>query len=436
MGRLWDRAKRIAVILAVGGCVGFVLLLLAYMLPVERMLDHARASIEIFEDLGLQPQIIKGYETTTIDTYTDAWMLRMAFYDGDESALEKCLCNYYYGYDNGTTTNVIESMIAYLKGAEGYIRIVYGRYWHGYTIILKPLLLFFDYADILGILKFVQLALTALCIVLLERKKMARCIPGLVAMLACIDFHTVGISMQYSWVFLIAMLSAAFLLLKKEEKYYDPSIDAVFLVTGMCTSYFDFLTYPLFTLGVPLTVMLAQREMAERKGRMFVSALINSVYWLIGYAGMWMIKWVLCTVLTDNNMMEDAIHTILYRAGSDVFGETVGVLDVFRENIRILLRYPYALAGVCAVAVLLLWGGKERWRFIRVSPDVLFSYLFVACLPFVWYAAVKEHSYVHYVVTYRDLGISIFAGTCFIAGLKKRREAPDEQAVRPSSGMG
>ena len=77
MGRLWDRAKRIAVILAVGGCVGFVLLLLAYMLPVERMLDHARASIEIFEDLGLQPQIIKGYETTTIDTYTDAWMLRI-----------------------------------------------------------------------------------------------------------------------------------------------------------------------------------------------------------------------------------------------------------------------------------------------------------------------------------------------------------------------
>lgn len=417
MREVQKRVKNILLVLGIGGAAGFILLLLVYLIPVNRIIYNANASIEQFEKWGWNPRIIEDYESTTIDTYTDAWMIRIAYYDGDETALQKCLCNYYFGYSEGQTTNVIESMISYLRGVEGYHRRSYGRYWHGYLVILKPLLCFFDYGDIIGFLKFVQIALVAYCCVLLERKKLAVCFPCLAAMLVCVEYHMVGMSMQFSWVFMIAMLSSIYLLRRKEEYYYDASVDLAFLVTGMCTSYLDFLTYPVFTLGIPLTVMLLQRSMSGQKDKLLRTTLLDSLYWAVGYGGMWFIKWVLCTVFTEENVIADGIYTVLYRAGLDASGESMGYLEILARNIRMLSKYPYLLAVLCAAAVILLGGGTLR--FTKISKETAAAYLFAACLPFFWYAVVKQHSYTHYVMTYRNLSVSVFAFLCFLIQLKK-----------------
>lgn len=415
MKKIQKRVINILLVLGLGGVIGFILLLLVYLLPVTRIIYNANASVEQFREWGWNPRIIEDYESTTIDTYTDAWMMRIAFYDGDESILQKCMGNYYYGYDDERTTNVCESMISYLEGMEGYKRFSYGRYWHGYLILLKPLMCFFSYEDIIGILKCIQLALAASCIVLFVRKKLTRCIPCMVVMLSCIEFHVIGMSMQFSWVFMVAMLSSIYLLNKKEEAYFDPSVDLAFLVTGMCTSYMDFLTYPLFTLGVPLTVILVQRSMQEQKARLFFTTLLDSLYWAIGYGGMWLIKWILCTVVTGENIIADGIYTVMYRTGSDVLGEKVGYLEVLEKNIWPMGKYPYALAVVCAAVFLL---GRGKTRFVRISKGTVAAYIFVACLPLLWYAVVKQHSYIHDFMTYRNLGISVFAVLCFLSQIK------------------
>lgn len=422
MKKIQKRVINIMLVLGLGGLIGFILLLLVYLIPVNRIIHNANASIVQFEEWGWNPRIIEDYESTTIDTYTDAWMMRIAFYDGNESALRKCMSNYYYGYDDERTTNVCESMIAYLKGMEGYKRFSYGRYWHGYLVILKPLMYFFDYGDIIGILKFVQLALATFCCVLLERHKLTRCILCMVVMLSCIEFHVIGMSMQFSWVFMVAMLSSIYLLMKKED-YFDSSVDIAFLVTGMCTSYLDFLTYPLFTLGVPLTVILVLRSMREQKAGLLIATLLDSLYWAIGYGGMWVIKWILCTVVTGENIIADGIYTVMYRTGADGFGDKVGYLEVFMKNIWTMGKYPYVLAVVCA-AVILLWRGKTR--FVRASKETVAAYIFVACLPFFWYAIVKQHSYIHYFMAYRNLGFSVFAVLCFVAQIRKPIENSDE----------
>ena len=415
MNEIKKRVKNILLVLGFGGGIGFTMLLLVYMLPVNRILYNANASIELFEEWGWNPRVIDDYESTTIDTYTDAWMMRIAFYNGNESILQKCVSNYYFGYDDERTTNVCESMIAYLQGMEGYKRFSYGRYWHGYLVILKPLMCFFDYGDILGILKFVQLFLAASWVVLLERKKMARYIPCMVAMLSCVEFHVIGMSMQFSWVFMTAMISSIYMLRKREEDYYDPSVDVAFLVTGMCTSYLDFLTYPIFSLGIPLTVMLVQRSMSKQEGRLLFTTLLDSLYWAIGYGGMWVIKWILCTVITGENIIADGIYTVMERSSADVMGEKVGYLEVFIKNIMTMGKYPYALAVVCVVVLLLAGKG----RFAKPSKEIAAAYFFTACLPFLWFAVVKQHSYIHNFMAYRNLGISVFAALCFLAQIKK-----------------
>ena len=419
MKEILKRAKGIMAFLGVGGGIGFLLLLLVYMIPTNRMVDNATVSIELFEELGVNPPIIKGYESTTIDTYTDAWMMRIAFYDGNEPALQKSLNNYYYGYGGGQTGNVCESMIAYLKGLDGYKRYSYGRYWHGYLIVLKPLLCFFDYGDIMGILKFVQLVLSAYCFTLMERKKLAKCIPCMIVMLACVEFHVIGMSMQLSWVFIIAMICSIRLLRKDENQLYDLTVDLTFLVTGMCTSYFDFLTYPLFTLGVPLTFVFLLRSRLEQRGRLLFSTVLDSFYWAVGYGGMWFIKWILCTVLTGENLIADGFGALLSRTGSDVMGVKVGYWDVLEKNIWMIGKYPYALA-VISVAIVLLAG---RGRLVKVSKEILATGMFIICLPLLWYAISRNHSYIHAFMTYRNFGISIFAALCFLTQIKKTLES-------------
>lgn len=249
MKKVVHEIAKIALILITGSVIGLALLFLAYMLPTEPMIRNARASIDIFKIEGAYSQTIHGYRSTTLDNYTDAWMLRNACYDGDESVLQKCLHVYFYGYIDGETTDSCERLIAWLEGKEGYVRADYARYWHGYLTILKPLLCLFDYGDIREILKFTGLAMLIYLCVLLERAHMARMIPAFIAAMAYMEFHTVGMSMQYTWVFFIAILFSI-IILKKREQLVFSSIP--FLMIGMLTSYFDFLTYPLFTLGIPL----------------------------------------------------------------------------------------------------------------------------------------------------------------------------------------
>lgn len=409
--------KKVLAALLMGGAAGLMLLLFVYSIPVDRILVNARASIEIFEKEGATPQTVVGYEATTLDNYTDAWMLRNAFYDGEESVFQKSLNVYYYGYQDGKNRNVCESMIDYLNGVEGYHRRSYARYWHGYLILLKPLLCFFDYGDIRGILKLTELSLLIYLCMLLERKKMARVLPALAVMMFCIGFYEIGQSMQYSWVFLIAVTASIFIL----KKYPVMDGKMVFLIIGMCTSFFDFLTYPLFTLGMPLVILLLCMAVSEEKKGTVKVVVLNSVFWGIGYFGFWAEKWILGTLLTEENILVEALGSIIERTGRSVVDQPIGYVETVLENIGILCKWPYVLAVLGGLALIFAGMRKEC---LKVSKELTAAYLLVAVFPFIWYAAAMNHSYLHSFMTYRDLGVSIFAGLSMIISMReiKRNE--------------
>ncbi len=69
-----------------------------------------------------------------------------------------------------------------------------------------------------------------------------------------------------------------------------------FFVVGMVENFFDFLTYPIITLGIPLIVLLwlkIRDESADLKENM-IFTVKSSVSWGLGYALTWIAKWVNC----------------------------------------------------------------------------------------------------------------------------------------------
>ncbi len=427
MGR---EIKKALLILIGGGGMGFVLLFLAYLLPTDPIIKNARASVDIFKLEGAYAQNIHGYPSTTLDNYTDAWMMQNALYDGEESALQKCMNVYSYNYVDGEKTGPCERLTAYLEGKAGFVRTSYARYWHGYLIILKPLLLFFDYGDIRGILKFTGLALLLSVCILLEKMGKTQIVPAFAAAMACMEFYTVGMSMQYTWVFIIGLGFSILILKRYQAPERKPVTPLLFLPIGMATSYFDFLTYPVFTLGLPLLFFtVCMREYGSSISLPMV-ALKSAVYWAFGYGGMWLQKWLLCTACTGENLIADGVESIMIRSGHRVMGEQIGYWQNVYKNLMVLAKYPYVLVCLAAVILLFILGKKENRA--GFSPNAFLVYLCIAALPLCWYAVSINHSYIHSFMTYKSLSITVLAVMCAadegrkLAGAKKAKRAGEQ----------
>ena len=149
--------------------LGITALTAVYCIPVDAINENIRESAALFEKEGVYPTL--DYKITSqLDNFTDALMLRNAGYRITESPLvEAALVNRLECVDAVTP---VESLIAETSNAQREMEIVsYSHYWHGYLVILKPLLTVFNYAQLRTINTVVQYALIVVLFALLIIKK-------------------------------------------------------------------------------------------------------------------------------------------------------------------------------------------------------------------------------------------------------------------------
>lgn len=249
--RLGKECIRTVLILIVGILAGFLALCLVHLLPVERMHQNV---LEAKDAINAHAQTIPGYVSTSIDNYTDSIMLNEAICPVDVPLIEKVIYNYQVNYFRQYDQQ--ENLLRYLNGEEGYGYQGYTHYWGGHQVVLKLLLLVFDYADILMINLMLQTILAVFIVVGLYRtQKDYVILPFLVAVLTIMPM-TIGVCLQFCDIYYILLIGSAYIVWKK-DKIKTGKMYLVFLILGMCTSYFDFLTYPLLSLGIPLVIALA-----------------------------------------------------------------------------------------------------------------------------------------------------------------------------------
>ncbi len=133
--------KHILFILA-GTAAGVLLLLMVYCLPVGAMREHVCQSLPMLQREFETENLIVEYPGTFLGTYTDCLMLENAIYQSeDHSMLEQALCMYRGESGTGAGWAPGYSLVDYLEGRPQPAEVTYSRYWHGYLVVLKPLLL-------------------------------------------------------------------------------------------------------------------------------------------------------------------------------------------------------------------------------------------------------------------------------------------------------
>ena len=396
---------------------GILLMTCVYILPTGRMLTQADRSLPIFENEGTSFCWAPEEKSARLDGFTDAIMLQTAVYVRDENPMKAAMRNDRMEFSEGKL-DPAGSLKQYVYGnRSGYV-MSYARYWHGYLLFLKPLLLFFSLSDIRMMNAAFQLVLAAGVLLLAFRKRGLRLALPMGLALLVLNPVSTALSMQFSSIYYLTLLGLLIMLLTES---WDRSWGyLVFLFLGIGTAFFDFLTYPACAVG---TCLALQALMSRADGKTRLLKTVGSgAAWAFGYGGMWSGKWLAASLITGNSVMRDAVEQAQYRSGGEVTAAEGGVSATFgavlSRNLGVLVN-PAAAILVLALTGMLVWLlVTKRCRFALERASLL-SLAVAFAVPFVWYFLLRNHSLVHCWMTYRNLSAAVFAlsgGLCF--GLK------------------
>lgn len=249
---------------------------------------------------------------------------------------------------------------------------------------------------------FVQLSLFAFLVSSLSSKK--HLIFPMIFMWAFLNPIATMCSIQYNTIFLLTFSSMIFIVHK--DIYWKKALykwGFFFMVIGGLTSYFDLLTYPMVTLGAPLTLWLS----LNMKSQLFCNLKNIFLYfllWLIGYGGMWTGKWIMGSIIIRENLIQDAFQSIHFRISSNAFGRKIKYRDVIESVMNVSWKYICsALILICILFMFKTINSK------KLDFKHLLEFIVIGIFPFGWYLILKNHTFIHYWFTYREMAVTIFA---------------------------
>ncbi len=306
----------------------------------------------------------------------------------------------------------------------------YSRYWHGYVVLLRPLLVFFDFFDIQRIL-YLTFTLLSAGVLLSIGQRLGKTYALVFAFAnVLIAYYCIPMSFQFFSVFLI-MLLAALVLLNCSRLFERDDVQLVFFTAvGSLTSFMDLLTAPLVTLGFPLAILLMMTNRSQRIARGDVYPIIQTVgcsaSWAVGYAGTWASKWVLGGWILKRDILSDAVSSFVTRTTGRAEEAVLYTANLSLElNLAMIRTWEGLLIALLCVLLCLGAVGLYRRRDRRRALLLAASLAAIAAYPYLWYAIVTNHSQIHFWFTYRAQFVSIVAGMWAMLSCFFEKEHPE-----------
>lgn len=385
--------------------IGF--LLLSALVPRETIRPQMLTSAEYLYKGKLFGDVIPGVASSRIDRYADSILLGIAWQFDSQNPLRSVMeSSYFHLVYQNENENLRDAVVNGFPANHQYL-----RYWHGSAGIVRILMIFLTLPQIYI---FHAVLLGTLLLVLVWRLFRRGAFPLIIGMLVgmvAVSLWFVPLSLEYTWVFMILFVQTHLVLFSAFPKDWNKRI-SFFLVSGMVTNYLDFLTTETLTLLVPLLFLLF---LDHREGRGIVPWLMlfkSAFCWLIGYGGMFLLKWGLAGLV----MGENPLPYVMEHVGERMAG-SVGV-SFFRERMEILIRnisclFPlnYGPVGNIVAILIVLAALYAGYVYHRKGFDrgLVARYAVVALIPYLRYLVMANHSYLHYFFTYRAQAAAVFA---------------------------
>lgn len=296
----------------------------------------------------------------------------------------------------------------------------YTRYWHGYTIFLRPLMAVFNYSQIRLINVFLLMALTVCSIVFLARYLNIYAALALLLSFICIKLFIVPLCMAFCNMFYVFYFFLFLMLLwakwKGEVLLGSHAFSLFIFCLGIVTSFVDLLSTPLLPVG--LLVSLACIWDHEKYDILPNPRQILRTFmlWCIGYITMWFSKWVLATILLGKNILLVGTRAVIFRIHGDTANTKIDTLTALKYNLLCAISpfdtHCILSIGGCIILLLILLIGSGKISINKkffASYRLYFLLLLIGSIPFIWVLTIVNHSHIHFWFTYRIFCITIFS---------------------------
>ena len=279
------------IIVVIASIISLITMCIVYTLPTEKMAENVSESKEtLLEQNDEYTQRTSGY-FDYYDTGTNIIMLHEVIYPNTGNIIRDAMlvpaANYYRGDLNEWIEKLHNKASTREYGEDDYK--TYGRYWHGYLVFLKPLFLLFNLNTILWINTIVLIALTIVTLFFMY-KRIGKYSLAFLTTIACMNPTHVVRSFQLSACYYAMIITLLIIAIRYREETRK-SVLLCFVIDGMIVAFLDFLTYPLVAVCVPLLLFVILNKADSLKSQI-VFLLRNIGGFLIGYGGLWLLKWI------------------------------------------------------------------------------------------------------------------------------------------------
>jgi len=402
--------------IAAAATIGTLLLMWAYSLNIQQIQENVKQSAVTLEKEGTYPKMFSWCHSQ-LDNFTDSIMLLEAADNTESSLIERTMMAYRGVIDNFNPCDTL--IYHYIDNKPFSDTTNYPRYWHGYQIFVKPLLFLTNY-NVIRILncsaQFLLFIIT--CLLLIKRNLKICLLPYSISYLMLMPV-VLSSSLQFSQCYYVFTLGMILILLYGYRNRYLP-VFFIFINIGILTAYFDFLTYPLSTFGIPAAVYLLIRKNDDLETKL--SHIIkNGLAWCIGFGGMWISKWIISSYLTGFNTFSDALSAFSSRTSktsSDGI-EKYSIIQCGLTNYITFFKTPAAILFVVYIIYIVLKIVHQKNKLTTEQIyRLVFPYILLSVAPAVWFSFATNHSTIHYWFTNKECVISSIALTFGLIELK------------------
>lgn len=386
-----------------------VLMVGTYMLPNYNIRGHVAESLPQIQEEGTGYCPFFEQPSATLDTHTDALILNIAQAKGmseTQSVLQKAFENSFY---EDESTNGVSSLSESINKPTNNHE--YSRYWHGIQVIIRPLLLFFNYTEIRYILMILIFVLLGITFSMIGKQLGTQHAISFAITISLMYIVLIPMSLQYSSIFivtLLGMISVLTLYRLKKEKF----LGMLFFIIGAFATFFDLLTYPLVSLGFPLVLAVILENRKGKKLLQQMTFIIQlGILWTLGYAILFFTKWVIASIVLNKDAVTLALNELLFRVNGNEI-HPVNRITTLKNNFN---YFFVPTAKYILIAIFIIWMvAFILYRKSLRECKVILPLLCIAIVPYVWYLVFSGHSSIHAWFTNKIQAVTLFAILCLL----------------------
>jgi hypothetical protein len=419
--------RDVLLVLLVAPAIGLVLVVTAQLVPdrlvVDRLVDG-----QATYDVASSDYPASGYGNF-VDKFSECGTFTIGVSEPTpQNALQSAIRSYLPSPGCAPLSGVLANKDPAKPVVDG---VWYFRYWHGSTTIIRPALLFTPMGGVRAIVALLLIA-SAVGLVMLVRRWFGSlaAVALLAPFLLATEFVELPQSIPHAVAFAAALASADLGVRYFARDMSGRRAIVAAVAAGAAVQFFDILIVPPVAWSLMVCLVGAVAFASTRSyWRGLAMGAFAAVGWIVGYASMWVAKWILAMPFEGvSHVIDDVRGATTLRLGGEATDVDTSFGAAFVRNIDFWIDRPLGRVMTFMAAVLVVYAFIRRRR--RALEWVIATALVPCLIAVGWYLLLSNHSYVHVWMVYRAipvaLGIVSFASMCSLVNHRPpvRDEAP------------